>query len=61
MWLVVEEGHWKKSFGEYSAVCLSLEVADFGKIWLHPSAIISPRPNNNPGGITALPLSKQAA
>ena len=33
----------------------------FGKIWPHPSALKSPRPNNNPGGITALPISKQAA
>ena len=32
----------------------------FGKIWPHPSALRSPRPNN-PGGITAPPLSKQAA
>ena len=33
--------------------CLSLEVAILGKIWLHPSALRSPRANNNPGGITA--------
>ena len=32
----------------------------FGKIWPHPSALRSPRANNNPGGITAPPLSKQA-
>ena len=32
----------------------------FGKIWPHTSALRSPRANNNPGGITAPPLSKQA-
>ena len=34
----------------------------FGKIWPHLSVSLrSPRANNNPGGITASPLSKQAA
>ena len=33
----------------------------FGRICLHPSVLRSPRPNNNPGGITASPISKQAA
>ena len=33
----------------------------FGKIWpTHQSALRGPRANNNPGGMTALPLSKQA-
>ena len=33
-----------------------------GKIWPHPSASTEkPQGNNNPGRITALPLSKQAA
>ena len=31
----------------------------FGKIWPHPSAVRSPRPNNNPGEITAPPISKE--
>ena len=31
MWLVVREGHWKQSSQEYSAACLSLEVAILGK------------------------------
>ena len=33
----------------------------FGKIWPHPSALRSPRPNNNPGRITAPPINKQTA
>ena len=41
--------------------CLSLEVAILGKSGpTHQSVLRSPRANNNPGGITALPLSKQA-
>ena len=31
-----------------------------GKIWPQPSVLKSPRPNNNPGGITAPPISKWA-
>ena len=33
----------------------------FGNIWFYPSVWRSPRANNNPGGITAPLLSKQAA
>ena len=41
--------------------CLSLEVAILGKYGpTHQSALRSPRANNNPGGITAPPLRKQA-
>ena len=41
--------------------CLSLKVAILGKSGLtHQSVLRSPRANNNPGGITAPPLSKQA-
>ena len=41
--------------------CLSLEVAILGKSGpTHQSVLRNPRANNNPGGITALPLSKQA-
>ena len=32
-----------------------------GKTGPHPSALRSPRANNNPGGIIAPPISKQAA
>ena len=41
--------------------CLSLEVAIWGKSGpTHQSVLRSPRANNNPGEITAPPLSKQA-
>jgi len=41
--------------------CLSLEVAILGKSGpTHQSVLRSPRANNNPSGITAPPLSKQA-
>ena len=33
----------------------------FGKIWPHQSVLRSPKPNNNPGGIAAPPISKQTA
>ena len=33
----------------------------FGKTWPHPSELRSPRPNNNPSGISAPPISKKAA
>ena len=32
-----------------------------GKLWPHPLVLRSPRPNNNPGGITAPPIRKKAA
>ena len=31
----------------------SFRGGHFGEIWPHPSALRSPKPNNNPGGITA--------
>ena len=41
--------------------CLSLEVAILGKSGpIRQSVLRSPRANNNPGGITAPPISKQA-
>ena len=41
--------------------CLSLEVAILGKSGPTCQSVLrSPRPNNNPGGITIPPLSKQA-
>ena len=49
-----------KLLGIFSSMSFS-RGGHFGKIWPHPSALRSPRPNNNPGGITAPPLSKQAA
>ena len=30
----------------------------FGKIWPHPSVLRNSKPNKNPGGITAPPISK---
>lgn len=33
----------------------------FGKIWLHPPWLRSPKPNNKKGGNTALSISKQTA
>ena len=59
MWLVVREGHWKQSSQEYSAAMPFSGGGHFGKIWPHPSVLRSPRQNNNPGGITALPLTTQ--
>ena len=49
-----------KLSGIFISVCSS-RGGHFGKIWPHPSALRSPRPNNNPGGITAPPISKQVA
>ena len=40
--------------------CVPLEVAILGKLAPPISQLRSPRANNNPGGITALLLSKQA-
>ena len=46
---------------EYSAAVPFSGGGNFGKIWPNPSVSLrSPRANNNPGGITALPLRKQA-
>ena len=60
MWLVVGEGHWKPSSLEYSSACLSPEVAILENL-APPISTERPRAKNNPGGITALPLSKLAA
>ena len=49
-----------KVSGIFISVCSS-RGGHFGKIWPHPSALRCPRPNNNPGGITAPPISKQAS
>ena len=50
-----------KLLGIFSS-CLSLEVTILGKSGpTHQSVLRSPRANNNPGGITAPPISKQAA
>ena len=54
------EGHWRQSSWEYSSVCAFSGGGDFGKIWPHISALRNLRPNNNPGGITAPPISKHA-
>ena len=59
MWLVVGEDHWKKTLGNIQQLPFS-GGGYFGKILPYPSALRSPRPNNNPGGITAPPISKQA-
>ena len=44
----------------FISVCF-LGGSHLGKIWPHSSALRSLRPNDNPGGITAPPISKQAA
>ena len=43
-----------KVLGIFISVCSSRD-GHFGKIWPHPAVLRSPRPNNNPGGITAPP------
>ena len=62
MWLVVREDIESKALGNIQQQPrLSLEVAILGKYGpTHQSVLRSPRANNNPGGITAPPLSKQA-
>ena len=47
-----------KLLGIFISMCFSGD-GHFGKIWPHPSALRNPRPNNNPDGITASPISKQ--
>ena len=42
----------------FISVCSSRD-SHFGKIWPHPSALRSPRPNNNSGGITDSPTHQQ--
>ena len=49
-----------KVSGVFSGVCSS-RGGHLGKSRPHPSGLRSPRTNNNRGGITAPPLSKQAA
>ena len=52
---------WRKEIGgrvlwnNYKHVFL--QRWHFGKIWPHPSGLISPRPNNNLGGNTTPPIS----
>ena len=49
-----------KLLGIFISVCSS-RGGHFGKMQPHPTALRSPRPNNNPDSITAPPISKQAA
>ena len=49
-----------KVFGIFISVCSSRD-GHFGKIWPHQSVLISPMQKKNPGGITAIPNSKQVA
>ena len=49
-----------KVSGIFISMCSS-RGGHVGKVWPHPSALRSPRPNDNPGGIIAKPISKQAA
>ena len=49
-----------KLLGIFIILCSSRD-RHFGKIWPQPSMLRNPRKNNNPGGITATPISKQAA
>ena len=61
MWLVGGKDIGSKALGNIKQLCLSLEVAILGKSG--PTRQLpaeKPRENNNPGGITAPPLSKEA-
>ena len=49
-----------KVLGIIISMCSS-RGGHFGKIWPNLSGLRSPGPNNNPSGITAPPISKQAA
>ena len=49
-----------KLLGIFISLCFS-GGDHFGETWPHPSALRSCRPNNNSSGITAPPISKQAA
>ena len=49
-----------KLSGIFISMCSSIG-GHFGKIWPHSSVLRSPKPNNNPGGITVPPIRKQAA
>ena len=61
MWLVVRDGIERKALGNIQQQCLSLEVAILGKSGpTSKSALRRLKANNNPDGITAPPLSKQA-
>ena len=56
-----EGGTLKAKLSGIFSSCLSMEVAILGKSGpTHQSVLRSPRANNNPGGIKAPPLSKQA-
>ena len=49
-----------KVLGIFASGCF-FRGGHFGKIWPHLSGLRSPKPNNNLGGNTAPPISKQAA
>ena len=52
---------WEEMFLEYFISVCSSRGGHFGKIWLDPSVLRRPRPKDHSGGITAPPISNQAA